>query len=297
MKRPEKLYLGIDGGGSKCKVLLADEHGQALGTGISGPANPNQGLDLAINSIMDATEQALHAAGFASNMVDQLIVGAGLAGVNLPKYRLMLEQWDHPFAQFHITTDLQIACMGAHNGMEGAVIIAGTGSIGMAHVNGQTHELGGYGFSVGDQGSGAWMGITAIKQALQALDGLLPNSDLTQRVLDFTQCRNAQELAQQMANLKPSAYAKLAPLVVEQAALKDTLALDIVLNGADYISRLARKLLTYNPPRLSMIGGLAPRIQPWLDEDVRERVEPAIQPPENGAILFAQQQALVSEKA
>ncbi|GAA0345948.1 BadF/BadG/BcrA/BcrD ATPase family protein [Bowmanella denitrificans] len=297
MKRQEKLYLGIDGGGSKCKVLLANEQGQALATGMSGPANPNQGLDLAINSIMDATEQALHQAGFASSMVDQLVVGAGLAGVNLPKYRAMLDQWDHPFAQFHITTDLQIACLGAHDGEDGAVIIAGTGSIGMAHVDGNSHELGGYGFSVGDQGSGAWMGVTAIKQTLQAMDGLLPRTELVDQVLEFTQCRTAQELAQQMANLKPSAYAKLAPLVIERAAAKDTLALDIVLNGADYISRLARKLLTYNPPRLSMIGGLAPRIQSWLDEDVRVRVEPAKQPPEIGAILFAQQQALVSEKA
>ncbi|GAB3018224.1 N-acetylglucosamine kinase [Bowmanella dokdonensis] len=290
MKTQETLYLGIDGGGSKCRVLLTDDKENRLASGIAGPANPNQGLDLAINSILDATQQALEQARLPAGYIDQLIVGIGLAGVNLPKYRLMLEQWDHPFKQMHITTDLHIACLGAHGGQDGAVIITGTGSCGMVQVNGTQIELGGHGFSVGDQGSGAWLGIKAVKLCLQSLDGLMPHSGLVPRLLELTQCNNAQQLAERMANLAPAGYARLAPLVLECAEAGDENALGIVRAGADYLNRLAYKLMSHQPPRLSMIGGLAQKIQPWLDADIRTLIQPAIQPPEIGAIHFAQQQ-------
>lgn len=296
MNSQQKFFLGVDGGGSKCRVLLTNEQGTALGEGISGPANPNQGLDLAINSILSATEQALKDAGLSSDHIDQLYAGVGLAGVNLPKYRRMLEQWDHPFAQMYITTDLEIACLGAHDGEDGAVIISGTGSVGMVRVEGQQHAFGGYGFSVGDQGSGAWIGHQAVINSLLALDGLKPSSELVPRLLSHTQCTDAQQLAEKMANLPPSAYARLAPLVIEQAeSQQDAIALDILMSAADYINQLSRKLLTYHPPRLAMIGGLATPIHPWLAEDVKPHIKTAIHSPEVGAILFVKQKNAISE--
>lgn len=296
MNSQQAYYLGVDGGGSKCRVLLTDEQGSVLGQGISGPANPNQGLDLAINSILSATELALKNAGLASDHIDQIVAGVGLAGVNLPKYRRMLEQWDHPFARMHITTDLEIACLGAHDGEDGAVIISGTGSVGMVRVDGEQHAFGGYGFSVGDQGSGAWIGHQAVVNSLLALDGLRPVSELVSKLLSYTRCTDAQQLAEQMANLSPSAYARLAPLVIEQAASgQDTIALDILMSAADYINQLARKLLSYHPPRLAMIGGLAKPLSPWLAEDVKPYIKTAIHSPEVGAILFVKQKHAISE--
>lgn len=297
MTSQQKYFLGVDGGGSKCRVLLTDDQGKPLGEGISGPANPNQGLDLAINSILSATEQALKDAGLSVQCIDQIYAGVGLAGVNLPKYRRMLEQWDHPFAQMHITTDLEIACLGAHDGEDGGVIISGTGSVAMVRVKGEQHAFGGYGFSVGDQGSGAWIGHQAVVSCLLALDGLVPESDLVGKLLSYTQCTDAQQLAEKMANLPPSAYARLAPLVIEQAETqKDAIALDILMSAADYINQLCRKLLAYHPPRLAMIGGLAAPLNSWLAEDVKPYIKTAIHSPEVGAILFVQQKYAISEK-
>lgn len=296
MTSQQQYFLGVDGGGSKCRVLLTNEQGEALGEGISGPANPNQGLDLAINSILSATEQALKEAGLSSQCIDQIHAGVGLAGVNLPKYRRMLEQWDHPFAQMYITTDLEIACLGAHDGEDGAVIISGTGSVGMVRINGQQHSFGGYGFGVGDQGSGAWIGHQAVVNSLLALDGLIPMSELVDKLLSFTQCTDAQQMAEKMSNLPPSAYARLAPLVIERAETqKDAIALDIVMSAADYINKLFRKLLAYHPPRVAMIGGLSAPLQNWLAEDVRPHIQTAIHSPEVGAVLFVQQKNAISE--
>ncbi|AWL11974.1 Glucosamine kinase [Saliniradius amylolyticus] len=282
-------YMGIDGGGSKCRALLTDAEGKELGTGQSGPANPNQGLDQSLNSILDCATQAIDNAGLPASTIDKVYAGMGLAGLNLPKYYQWMANWDHPFARLNISTDLHIACLGAHGGGDGAVIITGTGSCGMVNVKGQRRQFGGHGFTVGDQGSGAWLGINAIRQSLQALDGLLPKTDLVERVLDLTQCQTARELAQTMAGQSPAKYAKLAPVVFEQANVKDELATELVIKGADYINRLARRLFGYNPPRFSMIGGLAPIIAPWLDEDVKERLQPSLHSPEMGAVLFAQQ--------
>ena len=80
--KPDKkdiLFLGIDGGGSKCKVVLTDSNMNILGEGIAGPANPVRGIDVATNSIMEATSQALKVAGLGNEDFSRLHVGAGLA--------------------------------------------------------------------------------------------------------------------------------------------------------------------------------------------------------------------------
>ena len=77
-------YLGIDGGGSHCRVMLQDDTGLLLGEGRGGPANPVYGTEQAIQSILTATDQALLQAGLTPADKHQLIVGAGLAGLHLP---------------------------------------------------------------------------------------------------------------------------------------------------------------------------------------------------------------------
>ena len=80
------FYLGVDGGGSKCRVIIVTEDNQVIGEGLSGPANPLRGMKVATDSILAATQQALTCAGMAFKYMSKLIVGAGLAGVNMPEY-------------------------------------------------------------------------------------------------------------------------------------------------------------------------------------------------------------------
>ena len=63
-----------------------------------------------------------------------------------------------------------IACLGAHGGRDGGIVIAGTGSVGLAMVNGREFRIGGYGFPISDEGSGAEIGLHAIRLALRAHD-------------------------------------------------------------------------------------------------------------------------------
>ncbi|CCQ11789.1 N-acetylglucosamine kinase of eukaryotic type [Pseudoalteromonas luteoviolacea B = ATCC 29581] len=284
----DQLFIGIDGGGTKCRATIYSFEKGVLGTGLGGPANPLHGFERALESIMLSTQLAMQDAGLKLESVHDLYAGLGLAGVNLPQLYDRITQWDHPFKQMFLTTDLHTACIGAHEGNDGAVIITGTGSCGFSIVNGQTINLGGHGFAQGDKGSGAWMGLEAVKAVLESMDGLAEKTALSEVLQEHFQTRTAMGIAEHMAGQPSSAYAKLARYVFNAADQGDCVAREIVVNGADYISRLALKLLETDPPRLSMIGGLAEPLQKWLDPAVSAQVKPAIQPPEMGAIYYAQ---------
>lgn len=285
-----QLFLGIDGGGSKCKAVIMDQNHTVLGTGLAGPANPLHGFEQSIESIQRSTTLALEDANLPASAMSQLIAGVGLAGVNLPKYFDKVNNWQHPFGQMFLTTDLNIACLGAHEGKDGAVIITGTGSCGFSLVNGKQTIVGAHGFPHGDKASGAWIGLQAVQKSLKALDGLKGESVLPEKVLAKLGCHSDVELVEEVAGKNANYYAKLAGLVFDCAAQGDQLARDIILDGAEYVGSVVKRLGQAQPPRISMIGGLTRFFADWLDDDVKSQLSPVICPPEIGAVLFAHQQ-------
>ncbi|AOT07976.1 N-acetylglucosamine kinase [Pseudoalteromonas luteoviolacea] len=294
----DQLYIGIDGGGTKCRATIYSIKNGVLGTGLGGPANPLHGFERTIESIMVSTQLALQDAGLRIEAVHNLYAGLGLAGVNLPALHEKIMRWDHPFKQMFLTTDLHTACIGAHEGGDGAVIITGTGSCGFAMVDGVSVNYGGHGFAQGDMGSGAWMGLEAVKAALLSIDKLGPTTSLSDTLKQHFNTTTAMGIAEQMAGKPSSSYAQLARFVLAAAEDKDEVALNIVRDGADYISKLAHRLMENNPPRLSMIGGLSEPLRKWLDPEIAKIVESPKQPPEMGAIFFAIQSVeQQSEKA
>ena len=289
LKADTPLYLGIDGGGSKCRAVIVSSDQHILGEGLSGPANPLRGMKVATDSIISATQQALTCAGLAFNDMARLTVGAGLAGVNVPQYFQMFSDWRHPFKALHLTSDLHIACMGAHQGQDGAVIIVGTGSCGLAAVNGEIVEVGGHGFPYGDNGSGAWFGMQLLHHVLLSLDQLAAPTLMTDLLLQELGVSDSMGLVSHFMHATPTTYAKFAPLVFTAAEAGDATALRLVEQGAAFIAAIAARLLATKPPRLSFIGGLAHKLMPYLPASVQQQVTPAWQTPELGAVWFARQ--------
>lgn len=287
------LFIGIDGGGSKCRATIYASDDTVIGTGVAGRANPLHGLAQTFESIQQSTELALRDAGLTVGDSKLLIAGLGLAGVNVPRLHQDISNWAHPFAKMYVTTDLHTACIGAHHGGDGAVIITGTGSCGYAHV-GESHLcLGGHGFALGDKGSGAWLGLKAAEQVLLHLDGFAPATALTERLLNHFNVHDAMGIVEHLAGKSSSCYASLARLVLECANEQDAVAKAIVVEGAAYISELARKLFKVAPPRFSMIGGLAEPLAAWLDTGVVSKISPILAPPELGAVYYARQQLAI----
>jgi glucosamine kinase len=283
----EKLFLGIDGGGSKCKAILMNEKNEILGTGISGPGNPLHGFEQATDSITESAKLALEDAGLAQVNLSELNAGVGLAGVNLPVLFKQMQMWQHPFKQMFLATDLLIACLGAHQGEDGAVVISGTGSCGFSYIDGEAFMLGAHGFPHGDKGSGAWFGLEAVKKVLLSIDGVIEPSIMNKMLLTKLECKNAIALVEAVAGKAATYYGQLANLVFDAAEQDDNVALGIVKEGADYINSIIRLLWKKNPPRISMIGGLTTRLTPWLDNEVQTWLSKPLSGPEVGSVLFA----------
>ncbi|MCP4985883.1 MAG: ATPase [Colwellia sp.] len=285
-----ELFLGIDGGGSKCKAIVMNRDNEILGTGISGPGNPLHGFEQATSSITESAKLALKDAGLDNIELSEIVAGVGLAGVNLPVLFDKMAAWKHPFQSMHLATDLLIACLGAHDGSDGAVIISGTGSCGFSNVDEQQTIVGAHGFPHGDKGSGAWFGLQGVKQVLLSLDGLVAPTLMTDVLLNKLSCNDDTDLVEAVASQKATFYAQQANLVFDAAEQGDKVALDIVNEGAEYINSIARTLNAKNPPRMSMIGGLTPRLKPWLSEEVKANLAEPLNAPEVGSIILARQQ-------
>ncbi len=283
-------FLGIDGGGSKCRATLYSREYKVLGTGCAGSANVARGTQSAIESIVEASIQAVESAGLAANELSQIVVGAGLAGTGVSSAKKQLSQWRSPFKAFYFTSDLHTACLGAHQGNDGAVLIVGTGSCAANIIDNKLTQFGGHGFVLGDKGSGAWLGRQAIQLTLEQIDGIGTVGNFATTILQHLSAKTPSDVIEKMNHAKPKEFATLAPVVLQLAQQHNQDAVNIVTQGAAYLSHLCSHVLQHNNLTLARIGGLASSIEPWLDDKVQQRFSPAQQTPEWGAVYFAKQQ-------
>ena len=281
------VYLGIDGGGTKCKARLEDAQGNLLAEAIAGPANAARNLTGSVKAVLEASEKAIAKANIKGLTLNQIHAGIGLAGINIPQVKQAFLKQSLPFASWHITTDLHIACLGAHLGQDGAIVIVGTGSSGVAIHNDQQFEIGGHGFVVGDKGSGAWLGKMAISHCLETLDGITPNNLLSKQVINLLDCDSAYDLVNLTLEAKPALFASVAPLIFQLAANQQEDALLLVNQAATYINKICHRLLSGNLHRLSLIGGITQPLTPYLDSQLQAIIRPAQATPEQGAILYS----------
>jgi len=280
------FFLGIDGGGTKCKARLEDAKGNLLAEATAGPANAAHNLSDSLEAVLKASENAIAKANIKGLSIDQIHAGIGLAGINIPQVKQTFLKQSLPFANWHITTDLHIACIGAHLGQDGAIVIVGTGSSGIAIHNGQQLEVGGHGFVVGDKGSGAWLGKMAISHCLETFDGITPNNLLCEQVMRLLNCDNAYDMVSLILEAKPAFYASIAPLILQLAASQQEDALLLVNQAAAYIDKICQRLLSGKLDRLCLIGGITLPLMPYLDSQLQTIIQPAKATPEQGAILY-----------
>ncbi|MEQ1688677.1 MAG: BadF/BadG/BcrA/BcrD ATPase family protein, partial [Sphingopyxis sp.] len=152
------LYLGVDAGGTATKSRLTNAHGTVLGTGHAGPANTRVGIAALHAALLDVSMQAVRAGGLGDADVAGIRVGMGIAGINRMGIKPQIQALPFPFANVAFTSDAMIANLGAHMGGDGAILILGTGSVGLVKRGEDSVSIGGYGFPISDEGSGAALG-------------------------------------------------------------------------------------------------------------------------------------------
>ena len=290
-RRSMTLYfLGIDGGGTRCRVRLRDAAGRKLGEGEGGPANIHQDFAGSINSIRAAAAAALNAAGRADLPAKDIHAGLGLAGIVSSGAVSRLHEAGLPFGAITAINDAHAACLGAHGGADGGIVICGTGSAGFAIVGGQQHAIGGWGFELGDDGSGAVMGRQAVRRGVLAIDGLGPTSPLLSALLDDLG-RDQTKLAAWARAARPVDYGRFAPRVWAAAAAGDAVGCDIVGEAVAAVSALALRLKQLGASKLSMLGGMTANLLSALPAEIAASFVPPTADAADGAIMAARRAA------
>lgn len=290
------LFAGIDAGGSHCRVRLEDETGTLLGEGRSGAANLALGWPQVEANVWQALNAALQQAGLDSSAVGRLHVGAGFAGAHLAGLKASALHWPHPFASWHVSTDLHVACYGAHQGQPGGVIILGTGFSAIVLSEQQERLIGGYGFPVNAVCSGSGLGLQAVQAVLLTTDNLAPDTVLVP-MLEQHFAAKGYALAEKLLDATPQAYAELAPLVFNAARAKDEVAQKLLADGVDFISRLISQIKLSGVQRLCLVGGVGQQFVPLLPANCQHALTPALGDAMQGAIYLARQHWAQSQAA
>ena len=269
----QDIFIGIDGGGSKSKVRVEDRDGNLLGQAINGPANICLSIEGAWRSIHAALEEVLQPKGISlADKNYHFHAGLGLAGCEVVEAVQAFRQHSHPFTTLELSTDAHIACVGAHSGAEGAIIIAGTGVIGYQVEAGKGVRVSGWGFPHDDEGGGAWLGLEATRLTFQWLDQRTEKSPLVEDI--FAYFNQDQEKFVTWANsANSSEFARLAPLVINHAQQQEVAAVRLMKKAAHAIDKVGHALTKMrtqeHPLPCCLLGGIAPFIEPWLSEELR----------------------------
>lgn len=285
-----RLFVGVDGGASGCRARIADEAGRMLGQGGAGPANPRFGAEAAQAQILAAIRAALAAAGLPDDTMRQLHAGLGLAGAGQERERTAMLRWSHPFPSLALDTDAYAGCLGAHGGADGGTIVLGTGSCGVAIVGGQLWQIGGWGFPISDQASGAWLGLEAIRHALMADGGAFPATALDGAVLARFDGQPVRAV-DWMGEATSRHYAEFAPLVIDAAAAGDATAVALMRQAAADCTLMIAALERRGAPAVALLGGLAPILQPWLAPEIAARLATPRGDNLDGALIMARRGA------
>jgi glucosamine kinase len=264
-----------------------------LGTGIAGPAALRIGVDGAIAEVEKACRAALEEAGLGADALSFMHAGVGLAGVGRKGALEELVLRPHPFRSIVYAHDATIACIGAHGARDGGIVIVGTGSVGFAIVEGREVRVGGYGFPISDEGSGADLGLHAIRLALRAYDERAVDSSLTRDVMMRFHTDPFDAVAW-MDQATATDYATFAPLVMRHADAGDPVARRIVRDAAEQIDELVRRLAECGASRVALLGGLASSMRPWLAPDVQRRLVQVEGDAVDGALHLARRAVMSS---
>jgi N-acetylglucosamine kinase-like BadF-type ATPase len=247
------LLLGIDGGGSTTRALLADRSGALLGAGAAGASNHQAiGFDAATQAIRSAIDAA-----FRDAEIDRAgqvaAICLGLAGAGRPEDRRQFEAWAARLSialRCAVVSDAELVLAAGTPDGWGVALICGTGSIAWGRApDGRSARAGGWGYLLGDEGSGYDLALRALRLATQTADGRAAAPALLQAALDHIYRPETTR----------AEIAALAQRIVALADSGDPAAASLLDNAAHDLAQLvmtvARNLDLITPP-VALAGGL-----------------------------------------
>jgi N-acetylglucosamine kinase-like BadF-type ATPase len=251
-----KVFLGLDGGGTKTDATAIDEQGLLLARYIGGPSNPHSTLQkIALSEIMSAidglleklpderreiTSICLAVSGFYEAAEKSVLHGA--VEEHLSRHKLHIPVF--------IQSEGQISLMATVGSLSGVLVIAGTGSICYGYSkDGSCIRTGGWGHLLGDEGSGYQLGLRALKNVMRSYDGVIPPTAMTDIILrefGWADLRELKGYIYDPAHTKAE-IAAFSKVCIQAAEAGDPAAMAILTGEAQALAATAAALLEHNP--------------------------------------------------
>ena len=259
-------YLGIDGGGTKCEFLLTDAAGRRISGITLGAANPNDiGMAATYAVLREGIERVTE--GIPHRRISVFCgVAGGITGENRERIASFLAGFG--FASAKNGSDAEAAVAAALGDGDGVAVIAGTGSIAFARRAGVLHRFGGFGYLLGDSGSGFAIGRDAILYALRAEERGMPDTPLTVAVREKCGMPRVLDAVGKLYEGGKREIAAYAPLAVKAHVAGDAAATKILRENAAAIAELARAsdaVLTGDVRRVVLVGGMVTGDDPYSE--------------------------------
>ena len=284
--QPPRWWLGLDGGATRCRARIRDGAGAILSEAEGEAANIHVDFASAVRVMRSVVAEAMRKASLETDDAPRIAVGLGLAGLNDAADAAKASAAFAGYALARAANDATTACIGAHAGADGGIVIAGTGSAAVARVAGVETIVGGRGFALGDGGSGAHIGLDALRAATLAFDSLGPRTALSDEILhDFD--GDILRLVRWSRSARPGDYGAFAPLVFRWAAKADPVALGIVASAARAVGALARTIAALGAERVALAGGVGEALRPYLEREIAALLKRPLHDATDGAILMA----------
>jgi len=302
-----KLFLGIDGGGTKTRAVFVDSKGNLLGQGEAGASNyHNVGMKSAVEAIRNAAAQAGRQAGLTKPIPHAVFLGcAGIkASVDVARLTSAAEMAGiGPAGEITVANDLHNALAGGLTGRPGIALIAGTGTNCLGRdASAGTFMCGGWGWLLDDVGGGIGLALAAFRAAARAADGRAPQTHLLPATLAFLGLSQPNEILARLyvERWTPDELAGFAPVVERCAEEGDATAKRILLEGAKALGNLvagaAKSLHFPEGPEVVILGGCArsgPCYLPLIEAAIRKSCKGAcLVDPEHSTVHGAALNAL-----
>jgi glucosamine kinase len=270
--------LGIDAGGTKTICYLADGEGRVVGEGRGGGANLQAHGELEVEKVLHAVVEV----ACGDRAILPAAVCLGIAGVDRPEddrvVRGIMRRLGFR-AHTLVVNDALVALVAGVGNQHGVVIVAGTGSIAYGvNRDGFAARAGGWGYVLGDEGSGYWIGREALAAAVREDDGRGPRTRLTPLILEHFKLTQAAGLVREVYDkgLQRQGIAALGPVVERARGEGDVVAAEILRTASGELTRAAASVIE----RLEMRGDAFEvvrscgmfRLIPWLVGDVTRRL-------------------------
>lgn len=286
---PMPLVVGVDGGGTRTRVVLADATGAVLarteGTGTA--LKPGQ-ESVAADIIQSLLTDVLAIAERTETRPAVCVVGVAGAGQERAAQALWGALASRRIADdVSVQSDATIAMDDAFVDTAGVLLVAGTGSVAFSRAqDGRLERCGGWGPNIGDEGSAAWLGRRALSVITAAHDGREPETALVGAVLTALELESLDDLIPWAADATPGKLATLAPVVAQVATTGDLRANALISFCVEelalHVRTLARRCFTDERAAIpvALAGGLMSK-----GSLVRKRLEQRLKSVVPGAVV------------